>query len=135
MTSAHPAGERSDRAATLVRSACSGDLRAARRLLAAEPELGRFDFYTACATGEFDAVARMISTDPSVATRKGGPLDREPVLYACYSRFLRVDPGRAVGIVRIVEALLGNGADPNSHYLTEYGGRKEVQTVLFAAAG
>lgn len=125
------------RAAALVRAACSNDVRAARAMLAAEPELARFDLWTACACGEADAVAGHLAHDPSAATRKGGPLAREPILYACFSRFLRADPARAEGIVRVVRTLLGRGADPNSYYLSDVdgSGKPLAQHCIYAAAG
>ncbi len=52
------------RAAALVRSACSSDLRTARTLLEAEPGLARHDLATACVTGEIDDVRRRIDADP-----------------------------------------------------------------------
>jgi ankyrin repeat protein len=120
-----------DRAAQLVRAACSGDMPRARELLADEPELAKFDFYGACATGEADAVATLLAADSTLATRRGGPDHREPILYACFSRFLRTDARRTAGIVRIVKMLLERGANPNSHFILE----SFIQTPLFAAAG
>ena len=79
-----------ERAALLVRAACGGDMRKATTLLEAEPTLERFDFYTACVCGATEHVARLLERDPSLARRRGGPLDREPILYACLSpRHLR----------------------------------------------
>ena len=124
------------RAAALAKSACSGDLRIARALLDAEPGLARQDLWTACACGEAEVVAAHLSRDPTAATRKGGPLGREPILYACFSRYLRADPGRAAGIVRVVRLLLDHGADPNSYYLEDHGGNKPLaQHCIYAAAG
>src|SRR5580704_8321726 len=79
----------SERAAELVRAVCRGDLRRASTLLAAEPTLESFDVYTACACGAAEQLERLLVKDGSLATRKGGPLDREPILYACFSRFTR----------------------------------------------
>jgi ankyrin repeat protein len=124
-----------ERAALLVRAACSGDMPQARALLADEPELAAFDFYTACATGEADAAATFLAADSTLAARKGGPDDREPILYACFSRFLRTDMRRSAGIVRIVKMLLEHGADANSHYAVESGGHSFIQTALYASAG
>ena len=128
--------DRAGRAAALVRSACSGDLRVARELLRAEADLARHDLWTACACGERDTVAAQLSRDPAAATRKGGPLDREPILYACFSRFLRGDADRAGGVVQVVRLLLDHGADPNSYYLEDHGGDKPLaQHCIYAAAG
>jgi ankyrin repeat protein len=124
-----------ERAALLVRAACCSDMPRARALLADDPELAAFDFYAACATGEADAVARSLAVDSTLATRKGRPDDREPILYACFSRFLRTDARRAAGIVRIVKMLLAQGADANSHYVVESEGHSFIQTPLYGAAG
>src|SRR5262247_1181877 len=70
-----------ERAALLVRAACQGDMRRASQLLAAEPALERFDLYTACVCGATEQAARLLDHDPSLARSRGGPLDREPILY------------------------------------------------------
>jgi ankyrin repeat protein len=101
------------RGAALVRSACSSDLRTARVLLDAEPGLARYDLATACVTGDVAEVTRRIEREPGIAGRKLAPLEWEPLLYACFSRFLRADPDRAEGIVAVVRILLDAGADPN----------------------
>jgi ankyrin repeat protein len=124
-----------ERAALLVKAACAPNMPRARALLADDPRLAAFDFHTACATGEADAVATYLAADPDVATRKGGPRDREPILYACFSRFLRTDANRAAGIERIVRMLFDHGADPNSHYTENFGGNSFIQAPLYAAAG
>jgi hypothetical protein len=122
------------RAGELARAACGGDIVHAAMLLAAEPALAHFDMYTACALGEAKHVEAQLARDRSSATRPGGPLDRAPILYACFSRFLRRDPARRRGIARIVRSLLAHGADANSHYL-ESGDGGSIQTCLYGAAG
>lgn len=99
-----------DRAALLVRSACSRDVRLAGELLSAQPDLSRYDLATACATGDAEFVARRISARPDTPF---GPLSWPPILYACFSRFLRTDPVRAPGIREVVRILLAAGASPN----------------------
>jgi len=127
--------DRGARAAALARGACGGDMRLARALLAAEPALERFDLYTACACGAADHVGRLLARDVALAKQRGGPLDREPLLYACFSRFLRADARRAEGIVRVARLLLDHGADPNAHFTHDEGGEHWIQTALYGAAG
>src|SRR5262249_11908543 len=103
--------EARERAALPVRAACEGDMRQPSTLLAADPTLERFDLYTACVSGADGEVARRLDRDPALARGRGGPLDREPILYACFSRFLRSDARRATGIARVVRLLLDHGAD------------------------
>lgn len=124
-----------ERAAELVRAACGGDMRKAFALLGAEPELERLDLYTACVCGAAEHVARLLARDPSLARRQGGPLDRAPIVYACFSRFLRSDARRADGIVRLVRHLLDHGADANAHSILTEGGETWIQTSLYGAAG
>lgn len=123
--------EPAERAAALVRAACAGDMRKATSLLAAEPELARFDLYTACVTGEAARAEQLLARTPALATTAGGPHGRPPILYACFTRFLRAAPERVPGIVTIVRRLLALGADPNSRYLEG----EEPQTPLYGAAG
>lgn len=123
------------RAAALVRAACAGDMRKASVLLVAEPTLERFDLYTACVCGAAEHVARLLEGNPALARSKGGPLDREPILYACFSRFLRSDARRAAGIVCAVRLLLDRGADVNAHFTVVEGGETWMQTSLYGAAG
>jgi ankyrin repeat protein len=120
-----------ERAAELVRSACSSDLRTARTLLDAEPALARHDLATACVTGEVDVVRRLVERDPGVVDRRAGPSDWTPLLYACYSRLLRTDPARAEGIVAVAGVLLDAGADPNSAWRSG----EWLETAVFGSAG
>jgi ankyrin repeat protein len=128
-------GDRAARAASLTRAVCSNQLARGLALLERDPELERFDFYTACACGELSCVERALQKDPKLATQAGGPDGWQPLVYACFSRFLRRDRERGARLVAIARTLLAHGADPNGYYLTEHDGRRTAQTCLFAAAG
>ena len=93
-----------------------GDRRRAEALIEAAPELTRADIYAACAAGDADAVADFLEADPDAATTKGGPKDWPPILYATWSCFLAE---RTDAMVRILELLLRNGADPDSYWVNE----------------
>lgn len=127
--------DRAERAAEVIRAACSNDVRKARVVLEAEPELASFDLYTACACGENGAVERFLTHDRRMARAKGGPLNWEPILYACFSRFLRADRARRDGIVQAVRLLLNSGADPQSHYWMQSDQERWLQSTLYGAAG
>lgn len=128
---------RAEQAAMLVQAACSNDLRRASVLLDADPTLASFDLFTACVSGDVDAVRRALGEDAALARAPGGPLGWLPIVYACFSRFLRRDPARAKGIVEIVRLLLAHGADPSSCYMTVATADEPShrQTCLYAAAG
>ncbi len=123
------------RAHSLVQAACSKELPRARALLEREPELARFDVYTACVTGELEVVEAALQNDPRLATRQGGPSGWTPIVYACFSRFLRRDGVRAPRIVAVVRRLLEAGANPNDCYVEQHGEHAHAQTCLYAAAG
>lgn len=70
-----------ERVDIVLRSAWGGDPAAAARILTRWPEIATQDPYIATATGNIAEVERRLAADPDVATRKGGPLDWEPLLY------------------------------------------------------
>jgi ankyrin repeat protein len=123
------------RVAAMVEAVCSQQFRRGALLLAGDPELARCDLCTACACGELDLVARELEREPALATREGGPLGWYPIVYACFSRFLRRDPERAQRIVQVVRLLLDHGADADGHYLIEHGDGQLPQTCIYGAAG
>jgi Ankyrin repeats (many copies) len=119
------------RAEMLIRSACSSDVRPARTLLAADPALAEHDLACACVCGAADRVTRVLQRTPQLAGRATGPLDRAPILYACFSRLARVEPERGAGIRAAVRGLLDGGADPNASF--DHDGW--LQVALYGAAG
>jgi len=122
----------SQRAAALVASATSADLRRARALLDADPRIACHDLACACVTGETDEVSRRLTARPAAVSEPTGPNDWEPILYACFSRLLRGDPKRAPGIREVVRRLLAAGADPNASFIHD---GAWLQVALYGAAG
>ena len=89
----------------------------ARRMLAEEPELAHTNLYVAAAVGEIVAVGAMLDHDRTLLNRKGGPLNWEPLLYACYSRVEAA--GTTQSTLDVARLLLSRGADPNAGFLLE----------------
>jgi ankyrin repeat protein len=100
------------------------DLAVAARLHERHPEVATVDLYCAVAAGNLEEVERRLAADPSAASRAGGPLDWQPLLYLAYLRW----PGGAKRSVDVARALLDSGADPNAIWRDEWGSRFKVLT-------
>lgn len=94
-----------------------GDPAIGAALLASHPVLAEVDFYTAVATGRLTLVNERLAHEPAIASRRGGPLNWEPLLYLTYSRL----PGHAGNSVAIAQALLDHGADPDAQWQDDWG--------------
>jgi ankyrin repeat protein len=107
--------ERVDR---VLRSATwGGDRITAARILARWPEISTDSLYAAVATGNLAEIERRLAAGPAAAGRKGGPLDREPLLYLAYARL----PGGETNGLDLARALLDHGADPNVRWMDDWG--------------
>lgn len=87
----------------------------AREMLAADPSLAQANIYGATAVGDVHELRRLLRDDPALATRRGGPWNWEPLLYACYSRFDSTADGHST--LECARLLLDHGADPNAGVL------------------
>src|SRR5580704_1555191 len=83
----------------------------AARMLAATPELAYYGFATAVILGDAARVRAELSQDPGLATRAVIP-GWSPLHLACASRWFRLDPARADGLLAVTRILLDAGADP-----------------------
>jgi len=88
--------------------------RRADRMLESSPDLAVANVHTMAATGSADALKSLLSDEPGLAVREGGPFGWEPLLYLAYARLDA--PGRHVESARL---LLEAGADPDAGYLWE----------------
>ena len=104
-----------------------GDRASAARILARWPEIATANIYAAVATADRAEIERRLATDPAAATRKGGPLDWEPLLYLAYARFSD-QPG-----LDAAQLLLDHGADPNARWIGPWG--EPPFTVLTGVIG
>ena len=110
----------------MLRSAWNGDPVAAARILTRWPEIGVDNIWAAVATGNLAEVERRLAADHGAATRKGGPLDWEPLLYLAYARL----PGDDAHALDIARALLDRGADPNARFTDDWENPFTVLTGL-----
>ena len=113
-----------------------GDLEEAQALLAAHPDLSTPSIHAAAVLGDSVVVGRFLQREPGLATTPGGPRGWDPLTHLCFSRYLRLDPGRSEGLVESARQLLLAGASPNTGWnetLPE--GRVFLEAVLYGAAG
>ena len=82
------------------------------RMLAAHPELAGYSFATAVVLGDAARVQAEIAPDPGRATRVDARTGWTPLHAACASRWNRLDPARADGLLAVARLLLDAGADP-----------------------
>jgi len=108
----------------VLRSAWGGDAAVAARILTRWPEIDSHDLYIAVATGNRAEVERRLAADPGAATRKGGPLDWEPLLYVAYARL----PGGEMHALDLARNLLAHGANPNAQFDDGWGNPFKVLT-------
>lgn len=113
-----------ERADIVLRSAWGGDPAAAARMLTRWPEIATHDLYIAVATGNRAEVERRLAADPVAATRKGGPLDWEPLLYLAYARL----PGGEMHALDLARTLLDHGANANAQFDDGWGNPFKVLT-------
>jgi uncharacterized protein len=105
-----------------------GDRVSAARILAKWPEIATANICAAAATGNLAAIQRYLAADSTAATRKGGPLDWEPLLYVAYARI----SGQPQGL-EAAQLLLDHGADPNARWIGPWG--EPAFTVLTGVIG
>ena len=107
----------------------------AERLLEEDPEIVSQSINGAVMVGDVAAVRAFLDHDSGLASRPGGPRDGEPLLYLCFSRFLRLDPERASSMVEVARLLLEHGADPNAYWTDPKEGEGSRKTPIYGAAG
>jgi ankyrin repeat protein len=114
------------RVQAFVSAVIEGRLRQARDIFRADPGIARRGLLAATVLGDAETVREMLAADPAAAVaidqKRGWP----PLLYACYSRWPQIDPGREGGLAEVVRLLLDAGASPD----TNDGGRRRYRSAL-----
>jgi ankyrin repeat protein len=103
------------RVQAFVSAVIEGRLRQARDIFGADPGIARRGLLAATVLGDADAVREMLAADPAAAVAIDDERGWPPLLYACYSRWPQIDPGREPGMAKVVRLLLDAGANPNTN--------------------
>jgi ankyrin repeat protein len=124
-------GAASRRAACdFVAASVDGRLRQASDIFRAEAGIAGRSLLAATVLGDAAAVREMLAGDPAAAVVIDDERGWPPLLYACYSRWHQIEPGRAGGLADVVRLLLAAGASPN----TNDGGRVRYRSALKGSA-
>ena len=103
-------------------------------ICAATPELARYSFATAVILGDAGRVRTELGRDPGLATQADTRTGWAPLHAASASRWHRLDPARAGGLLAVARMLLDAGADPNGR-TGEAGGHGGWTPLRCAVAG
>jgi ankyrin repeat protein len=109
-----------------VTASVDGQLSRASEILGADPGMADRSLLAATVLGDADAVRQTLAASPAAAVAIDDVRGWPPLLYACYSRWHQIDPGRAAGLAEVVRVLLSAGASPE----TNDGGRPRYRSAL-----
>lgn len=96
--------------------AALSNLRQAQEILAKHPETADADFHSALVLGDVGRVKKELQESLEKATAKGGPLNADPLIYVCFSRFATGKGTHPSDFAALARLLLEHGADPNTAY-------------------
>ena len=106
----------------------------AARLLAAAPQIAGYDFRTAVVLGDAGRVGQMLEQEPGLATRPDPQWGWTPLHAVCGSRWHRLDPARADGMLAVARLLLDAGADPAARKNRQRGDWTPLRCAVAGAA-
>ncbi len=116
----------------------SGTLEHAEMILARYPHVATSNIHTAAILADEATVRRFLATDPANATAKGDPHGWDALTHLCFSRYLRLDPGRSDAFVRTARLLLDAGASANTGWyemIDHPNPRPTFESAIYGAAG
>jgi ankyrin repeat protein len=113
-------------AADFAAASVEGRVRRAGEILRADPGIAARSLLAASVLGDAGAVREHLAARPAAAVAADDERGWPPLLYACYSRWHQVDPGRAPGLAEVARLLLAAGAAAD----TNDGGRPRFRSAL-----
>jgi len=113
-------------ASEFVAASVDGRLRQASEIFRADPGIASRSLLAAAVLGDAETVREMLAADPAAAVAFDDERGWPPLLYACYSLWHQIDPGRATGLAEVVRLLLVAGASPD----TNDGGRLRYRSAV-----
>jgi ankyrin repeat protein len=117
------------RAEVFVAASVEGRMREAATIFETAPDIARYSLEAAVVLGDAQQVGERLAVDPGASVAIDEARGWPPLLYACYSRWHRIDPSRGVGMAEVVRLLLEAGASPN----TNDGARQRFRSALKGA--
>ena len=112
-----------------VAASVDGRAREAAAILETAGDIAHYSLRAAAVLGDSEQVRERIAVDPAAAVAIDEVRGWPPLLYACYSRWHKMDPFRAAGMAEVVRLLLDAGASPN----TNNGARQGYRSALKGA--
>jgi ankyrin repeat protein len=94
--------------------AATSDSKRAEEILSANPKIAGAGFYVALVLGDHQQVDRVLTEMPALANAKSGPLNCQPLIYICFSRYANGRSARAADIAETARVLLRHGANPDT---------------------
>ncbi|MEM8589179.1 MAG: ankyrin repeat domain-containing protein [Pseudomonadota bacterium] len=116
-----------------LKAATGRRLDLAEAMLKRRPDLASATLQTAAVLGDVPALQRFLADDPAAATRPDGPLDWPPLMYLCWSVFLKADRDRPFEAA--TRWLMDAGADPNAFCAERSDPPNRRWSALYGAAG
>jgi ankyrin repeat protein len=113
-------------AGDFVAASVEGRARRAAEIVRADPGIAGRSLLAASVLGDAAAVRDHLAADPATAVAVDDGRGWPPLLYACYSRWHQIAPGRAPGLAEVVRLLLAAGASAD----TNDGGRPRFRSAL-----
>ena len=104
------------------------------QMLASTSEIARYDVRTALVLGDAERVREMLERDPGLASRVDARWGWTALHAVCGSRWHRLDPGRAGGLLAVARLLLDAGADPDATTSGQRAGWTPLRCAVAGAA-